>query len=140
MTTSGEQPNIGSFVVARLVAVGNPAAGADWSYAVTQAGQLLTVRALLVTSAAVANRFPVLIIADGAGHEVWRAANSISQPATITRQHVAGQGVQENFGGNVSGLNLPAGLVVGVGWTISTTTISLDVGDQWSGIVMAFPG
>jgi len=111
-----------------------PAAGAEISETVpaNRRWTLLTLRAALTTSAAVANRLPALTLSDGsniifAGSAFFTqtASNSVAYspaPYAVTTTALAG-GVALN-------LILPVGLKAG--FKIITNTTGLQAGDQWS--------
>ena len=140
MTTSGERADTGLAVASKVVAVGNPAAGADWAFNVISTLTLVGVAALLTTSAVVANRTVQLTIADNGGHRVYSSPFSGNQAASNAERYSWGAGLALSGAGGSNSCPTPSGLVVGAGWTIATFTGALDVGDQWSNIVLTFAG
>lgn len=118
--------------------VGNPAAGADWSLVVPagKTWQLLSVTAFFQASAVVANRFPFLNISNIGAVKIIQIGpgNSVATSVGTTQQWIAGWSGAETSVLGVINRYLPSGLVLPSGYTISTTTVSKDVGDQWSAI------
>lgn len=118
----------------------SPAAGHDLSFipSTGDSFQLLTLRAKLVTSAVVANRFPHFQIVNPSGqvlHEVVSVAAQAAS-ATVTYDLCGRNGAAFQGGAvsdTVSSLALPD-----VWWpadcTIRTVTTAIDVADQWSAI------
>ena len=100
--------------------------------------RLLTLRAVLTTSATVASRFPHFQFVTPSGqvlHEVVPMADQAASLA-ITYNLIAASGsANEGSGVNddVSSLALPD-LWWPAGTTLRTTTTALQVGDQWSGV------
>ena len=140
MTTSGERADTGLQVVSKIVTVANPAAGADWLFALTAPGLLIAVNAVLTTSAVVANRVPSFKLQDTGGDEIWECANGVNQAAAQVRRYMAGAtGSVANIG-TQQYFFTPPGLVMSTGWAIRSNTVALDVGDQWSQIVLTFAG
>lgn len=138
MSASGERSDGISNVASRTVALANPAAGADWSYTVTQVGLLVAAHAILATSAVVANRVPNLSLFDAGGNVMAEVASPSAQTAGITwRYSWFGGTTQEQNNGRVV-IPLPLSLVLGVGFRFAIATSGLDVGDQWSNIVLTF--
>lgn len=115
----------------------NPAAGAEVNFPVP-AGQGLLLKAVrfrLVTSAVVANRVPILTIADDNANTVMEFPAAVAQAASLT--------VDYNF---IADLGYAAAAVAGGkfvqgiapflylpdGWTIKTVTSLIDVGDDYA--------
>ena len=121
-----------------LTAVGAPAAGVDWSYTVPfGAHQVIrSVTALFTASAAAANRFPVLVIDDGAG--------DIVAELPVTSVIIANQGMQLTWApglnplnvNNVQTMGLNGEMRIRAGWRIRTLTAGIQAADQWSAIVV----
>lgn len=119
--------------------VASPAAGADWTYTVPGGywQRLLGGSARLVTSAVVATRQAWIQYTDGTN--VLTASSTtggMTAGATwklfISGGPVAGNGVAT---ANFELLALP-GIWLQPGYTIGTVTNLIDVGDQWSSIVL----
>lgn len=121
----------------------NVGAGSDWSITVAalQTWRVRSITALFTTSAAVANRNPVLQIVDPGG-TVQYTVNLSNGPLTATQTDqvsaapgtpVAYQGVAPTFQTFVS---IPD-LVLPAGWTIRTVTAGIQAGDTWTGVAMA---
>lgn len=140
MATSGERPSTAAGVATISTALGNPAAGADWSSAQGSTHQVISVFATLATSAAVANRLPALQILDAAAHIVVALPASSVQAAALTETYVWGVNLPFTSGNNQNLIPIPAGIVVANGWTIRTVTSALQAADQWSAIVVATAG
>lgn len=118
----------------------SPAAGADVSFTVdTEASfRLLTLRAKLVTAAAVANRFPHFQVTDQSGDVIHELVAVAAQAAgaTVTYQLSSGNGAPYQGGAisdGVAGLAWPD-LWFPAGSKIVTTTTAVQAADQWSGI------
>jgi hypothetical protein len=130
-------PELGD--IAAVALVPTPAAGAEWSVVVPNGSvwDVLTARAVLNTSAVVANRNVRVTVSDGTT-ELGRVGAAVAQPASIVGVHSFGLQDAPDFAG-AGGLTfnhpLPATRVVGNG-VIASLTQNLDVGDQWSGIAL----
>lgn len=128
------------WAVVETTAVKQPAVGTDWSLTVPggKAWQLLYVHGQLVTSAVVANRLPILTIDNGSGELVQtRMALRSVITATTTAQcewqrfaSDAAVTVSNVFYGHIPESVLPGGT------RLIMATQAIDVGDQWSGIVV----
>lgn len=116
--------------------VANPVAGADWVFTPSTLTRfkVRAVRAVLATSAAVANRIPGLLLKSGA-----------SQAAEIPPNNVAVAGTSYNMVGingpgyfaAVTTINLwplPVDFVMTPSQSLSSQTTSIQAADQWSGI------
>jgi hypothetical protein len=122
--------------------VANPAAGADWSFAmlgVTRA-TFCTVFAQLVTSANVATRTAALQITDGA-NVLAIVDSTTTQVASLTTQYTGYcSSPLGGTGGTHAYWPLPAPLILRPGWTIGSLTNNIQAGDQWSLIRLVFLG
>lgn len=120
--------------------VSNPAAGADWTYTVPAGLQqtLISVRAVLTTSATVANRFPVLRITSPTGQILADVSALAAQTAGTTITYVWMAGAPANNVNNVQQMALPSGLRLLGGSTIQTITSGIQAGDQWSAITITY--
>lgn len=140
MTTSGERADTGLSVVSLAVQLGNPVAGSDWTTGIGATNALIVVTAQLVTSATVANRLPSLqLIGPGAIVVASLPASSV-QAAGSTETYVWGVGLPFTSGQGVNLVPIPTGIVLGLGWTLRTSTSGLQAGDQWSAINVTFAG
>lgn len=117
-----------------------PAAGADWTYTIPDAGavyELVAIRARFVTSAVVANRAVAVIVKDAAGTEVFREGLDTAVTASLTTIWTFTSEAGTSAGGVATvkavALGIPEGPYL-PRWTISTVTTAIDVGDQWSQI------
>lgn len=121
----------------KQVTVTAPAAGADWRHTCPGQGihRVVAMRAVLTTSAAVANRAVALVLSDGtddfatipAGAAI--AASQTGVVATIPGAPAVGAANGP--------LLLPSptdGFLLLPGWSLRTATGLIDVGDQWSAI------
>lgn len=127
------------------VAVGNPAAGAEWTVTVT-AGKRWDVIAFsctFVASAAVATRLPRFQYKDAAGNIVYRGdgVNGGSAAAGTTKRYNHSQGAvvsSNNVTGaqEYVGAGVPPGMSLPAGGSIGSITDLIDVGDQWSAIFL----
>lgn len=120
--------------------VANPAAGADWTYTVPAGLQqtLISVRAVLTTSAAVANRFPVLRITSPTGQILADVSALAAETASSTVTYVWMAGAPANNVNNVQQMSLPSGLRLLGSSTIQTITSGIQAGDQWSAISVTY--
>ena len=112
----------------------NPAAGVEISETVPTGARwrLHGIKANLITDATVANRRPILLVAVSSVNVI-----ASQQPQTIAaslnRDVFWSPGLSWETG--IAGIDLVAGLPLNVpllaGWVISTTTVSLQAGDNW---------
>lgn len=126
--------------VPRIIPITAPGAGVEIDIVPTTSGGWLirTIRATLVTSAAVATRTPTLS-ADDTISEWYRAAPGATQAASLTRVY---SGFHSSAGaasaGPVIAWGIPAdGLWLPQGHHLRTITDLIDVGDQWSNVVIS---
>lgn len=121
----------------RVLAPADPAAGTDWTLQATGAATLriVSLRAVLVTSAAIANR-QVRLIADDTERVWWEVEASAVQTAGSTTNYCAYTGaVLAGVLGGTFTLPLPqAGLLLLPGHRLRVSTAALDVADQWSAV------
>ncbi len=123
----------------RVIVGTDPAAGVEIAETVPTGARwrLRTFVFSLVTSAAAANRTPVLTIDDGA-NVYWETANNINQTAGQTAKYRAGIGVPlATIGALTYQLPLPSDLTLGAGHRIRTVTGALDAGDNYGAPVYA---
>jgi hypothetical protein len=124
----------------RSVPVAQPAAGAEWTQAVPPGAiwEILNIRFQLVTSAVVANRTSSLLVRDGDTAIAARFGPQSTQGATTTVQHnfSSGYGATNSQGLQAAPLPVPPIIMPGA-WSLASFTSNLDVGDQYSGIVLA---
>lgn len=127
-------------VARKTVTAANPAAGAEVSITVPSGKYwtIETVKFALVTSATVANRLPALSIDDGTT-EFWRWRSTVAQTATLTWTYYFLASTDNEV--NRSAVNemyepLPAGLILGPGFRILTTTAAIQVGDDYGAPVL----
>jgi hypothetical protein len=119
--------------------VAAPAAGAEWS-AKVPAGEIwrvLSVRALLTTSAVVANRVPALVVAD-ASRTLLTLGAGVNQAAGLAQLYQWAKRLGATLTGQpaVSIANALPELVIPEGGSIGSLTAALDAGDQYSGVVL----
>ena len=122
---------------AHLIEVPQPAAGANFTQKF-EAGALwrpLTVFFHLVTSAVVASREPGIQFADGDGKVFFRGVMDVGIPAStgvdVSFGHGIGLGTEPAASGSAVALGFPD-LVLPPGFTVSSTVVALDPGDQIS--------
>lgn len=121
------------------VIIPNPAAGANFAYTVDgrYVERLLSVRFTLVTSAVVANRFPVMRLSDVTGRVVagvWAGGTipaSTTQIQTLAREF----SLQSNYGGTEVFGPLPD-WITPPGYTWQSFVQNIDVGDQISAVTL----
>lgn len=117
-----------------VVPVASPAAGQDWSL-VVPAGHLyhlISVYAVLVTSATVATRVPHLTFSDGV-RVFLDVPPFASQVASLTRRY----GWFEAATGDTTGLGISSGLpclALQAAWQLAQSTEAIDAADQWSSV------
>lgn len=139
MSSSGDRDPALINIASVLSALGNPAAGADWSNAPGAGKACLSIVATLTTSATVANRVPQLVIKSGANI----IAASPPAPAQAAGAAVQYEWSQVAFLSGATGalVMMPMPLIpLGAGWTIGTSTAALQAGDQWSAINLILAG
>ena len=122
------------------VSVQSPAAGADFTITVPDAGnvwEIVAIRARLVTSAAVANRLVHCVIKDAAANEVYRVGIDLAITAGVTTIFTFSTALASIVGGHTTnndiGYPIPEGPYL-PRWTIGSVTGAIDTGDQWSQI------
>ena len=128
-------PSVSGEGVIRSITGTTPAAGADISETVPTSArwQLLAFTAQLVTSSAVANRNGQFLVDDGA-NLFYRLANNANQTATQTFRYQwdsGGSGPQSDINNNRV-MSLPDPLLLSAGYRLRTSTVGIDVADQWS--------
>jgi len=118
------------------ISVGNPAAGADWTYTLptTQRLDVYGVHALLTTSATAGTRTVTLKVTDGA-NTLFLIDATNTQAISLAYDYTM---YPSSFAGGSAGTHqyipLPEPLVLMQGWTIGTTTANISATDQWSAI------
>jgi hypothetical protein len=116
------------------VAVGNPAAGADWTYTVP-AGlrqRFIGAVAQLTASAAVANRTVILVLDDGT-NTLASATSPVPQTASQAIVYEAGNWpYSQSVAGVSTYLTFPPGIVLMGGSRVRVSTVNLQAADQWS--------
>jgi hypothetical protein len=121
--------------LANVVAVGNPAAGADYSI-IVPAGVNWLVRSFrmqLVTSAAAANRFVTLRVDDGAANIFADISGGTVQAASLTFLYTWANGLPVSANNNVFTNGLPTEMRLPGGFRIRTVTAAIQAADQFSG-------
>ena len=119
--------------VMRSIAGTNPAANVEWSETVPTGArwQIISLTNVLVTDANVANRFPQLIIDDGAAN-VYQCDPAAAHAASITRIYNAGQGTARlDSVSNSPQWALPDDVTLLAGFRIRSATVNLQAGDNW---------
>lgn len=124
----------------RTFSVPQPAKGADFTF--IPAGQervrLLSLSAILTTSAVVANRVPSLTFKTRDALTYWSADTVTPQPASLAVRYswAIGTGLSINaapFTSERVGAPLPH-LWLDADDTVSGATLAIDINDQWSSI------
>jgi len=121
------------------ILVANPAAGVDWTFTVPGSARLRlqSLRAVLTTSAAVANRNVQIQITDGV-NTVWIASAPASVVAGTAQQLVAtGTNSPTGVVTTIFSVVVPPALLLPGFWTIGTSTQNIQAADQWSAIALA---
>jgi hypothetical protein len=132
-TTQPEAPTAGAPDI-RDIAGTTPGAGADIAETVgfRRRWRLRSFKARFVTSAAVANRFPHLILDDGANTFV-NVPPQAAQAATATVDYVWAPGLpQPVLIDGVAMGPLPTEWPMASGWRVRTLTTNIQGADQWS--------
>lgn len=129
----------GREVIPKTVTVANPSVGADWNTLIPGgvAWVVMSIRATYATSAVVGTRFPNLEVSDG--NQVMMsipASASISASATVPYTWIRDLGAPIVTSGSARATNTIWSFPLLGGWTISTSTVSKDVNDQWSSIIL----
>lgn len=117
----------------RSIAGTNPAANVEWSETVPAGArwQIVALSNVLVTDATVANRFPQLIIDDGAAN-VYQSDPAAAHAASITRIYNAGQGTARlDSVSNSPHWPLPNDTPMAAGFRIRSFVTNIQAGDNW---------
>jgi len=118
----------------RAIAGSTPAAGANVSEVVPTGArwQLLSFRARFITSAAVANRVPQLVVDDGT-NIFASSAQAPVQTASNTQTYTFINGHGSTLAGGASETVVPfhPGLWLAAGFRIRTVTANIDAADTW---------
>lgn len=122
----------------RSVTVANPAAGAEFSQAVPAGVHwiLRSVKAVLTSSAVAGNRVARLKIADGAANVLILSSANVNQAASLAFTFNWFNGAFPSAAGPTVEVGIPGDLRLLPTWTIGTLTTLIDVGDQYSAIVL----
>lgn len=114
--------------------VANPAAGTDWLFTVPANARMriVSLQAQLATSAAVANRNVQIFVNDGV-NPYWTHGVAATIPASTTDQITATTtNAPPEVVTTTQEMVLPPGLILPGGHKIGTSTVNIQVGDQWS--------
>lgn len=117
----------------RLVVGGDPIAGAECSDTVPTGARwrLVSYSVALVTSAVVANRFPVFTVDDGATVYHASSVGAACVASTTYRVTASAFGVANAQTPLAFGVALPADLIAPAGHRLRTATTALDAGDNY---------
>lgn len=119
--------------------VANPAVGAEFTITPNTAGhwRIIGLVFTLVTSAAIANRNVSFSITDGTAR-TFKQVTASNQAASLSFDYVAyPQATPTPVTNDTVVMQLPPdGLWLPKGWSLTSLTALLDVGDQYSGIVV----
>lgn len=119
--------------VIRSIAGTNPAANVEWSETVPAGArwQILSLSNVFVTDANVANRFPRLIIDDGAAN-VYESDPAAALAASLTRIYNAGLGTARLDAVSTNAQwALPEDVTLMAGSRIRSFVTNLQAGDNW---------
>lgn len=123
----------------RSVLVSNPAAGADWSQAVTTGARWLvtSLRAIFTASAAAANRV-IHIGFNDAVNQYYDNVVATAITAGQAAQIIAAAGVQASFSATSleAVLPLPTPALMSGSFHVFSSTNNIQAADQWSAIVL----
>lgn len=119
--------------VVRVVGGTNPAVGQELSETVPTAARwrLCSLRASLVTSAAVANRQPFLIFDNGATTFAVAPAAAVQAASLTVTYYWSLYGAVAGAVATFTNTIMPDGIVLMAGFRIKTATSLLDAGDDW---------
>ena len=126
---------------AYIIAVPEPAAATDWSYALPAPARILVVSASFVASGAVATRYPFLNIAGGSINQTpftpagITAGQAFNLYSTLTgpTPPIAAAGALPS-GTKIINSGFTPDALMQAGWSIGSLTGGLSAGDQWEGI------
>lgn len=116
--------------------IGNPAAGQDFTITVPtlRRWQVLSLRAVLNASVAVANRNVAFLLDDGAN--TFFSLNSIAAVVASTNERIVASAdlpyVNDNV--NTQTIPFPSPTILGAGYRIKSLTTNLQAADQWNNI------
>lgn len=121
----------------QVKAIASPAAGAGFTYALTGAAveMVMVIRFQLATSAAVANRFARVTLADGDGAPIARFPVANAQAASLTEDYTFAARVGASYQAAGIGNVIPLPdifAVAGLSWVADV--VNIDAADQVSGI------
>jgi hypothetical protein len=115
----------------------NPPAGSAHTHVVPSSAQevFLTASATLTASAAVVNRYPALMLANGDGsvYATFAATVAVAAAGVATVTWALGANIPNGAGGAAPAVPLPD-LIVMPGFRVILGAIGLDVADQLSGL------
>lgn len=123
----------------REIVVPSPAAGAEWIQAVPGGvlWEVLEVSYTFATSVVVANRVSQVVFANADLRSVFRTSPSVNQAASQSVPYAYGAGVGVVITALVLQGSFPSPpIVMSPGYTIRTSTGSIDAGDQYSNITL----
>lgn len=122
----------------RSVQVASPAAANDWSVTVPagEEWKVKCIHALYTASATVATREPRFQIKDDAGNVMFLVASDATLAASNTADCTVFPGASQSGNATANKIlyGLPPDLVLPGSWTISSSTLNISAGDQWSQI------
>jgi len=116
--------------------LGNPAAGADFTFTVANAerNQIMSVHAVLTTAVAAANRQVQFIVDDGAT-TLYATTPGPVQAASLAWDYTgAGFGYAPTQALTSVSVHVDPNLVLQQGWRIRSATTAIQAADQWSAI------
>jgi len=127
----------------KLYTTANPAAGAEFTYTVPTGlrWRVIGITARIVTSIAVGNRLPTVVLNNGSADFLILPAGGIIT-ASMTRDCTWLSGVSGYAAGSYVTGGLPVPLIVGPGYVIKSVTEAIQTGDDWAAanlIVMEWP-
>ncbi len=121
--------------------IANPASGGDWTYLTpnNRRYELVGCRFVFTTDANVANRNINLAISVGVDIKI-AIPMAVVQPASTSFKYQYLQGVYNNtlLPSNNEVMALPPRLFIPANYLISTTTVNIQVADQFSDIELIF--
>lgn len=121
------------------VYVKSPAAGADWKYTVDGRyyERLISARYVFTASAVVANRTIVLDITDANGVIIGEAAGSAAITANaVYHEFFSTSAPDYAYNPASSVYHWFPDLLLPPGWSVQSVTTGIDVGDQYSSLVL----
>ena len=140
----GRKAEAGSLAVVQaapilsVITVAVPGAGAEWTYTIpaSHTYRIHLIAFTFATSATVATRGFRLNLTDAAANRLLTVPSS-TQVASLTNFYTGEAGASPVTVAPNLGFSMPApGLLAAAGWVLSSSTVNIQVGDQYSAIFL----